>query len=74
MTSVAQEQGVVETRSGSHALAEFLARFRELGIVLALVIVVGATTWVPVFVQTAKCAFTTWTYCVWPTAPFVSGG
>ena len=44
MTSVAQEQGVVETRSGSHALAEFLARFRELGIVLALVIVVGATT------------------------------
>ncbi len=44
MTSVAQEQGVVETRSGSHAFAEFLARFRELGIVLALVIVVGATT------------------------------
>jgi rhamnose transport system permease protein len=44
MTSVAEDQGVIERRSSSHALAEFLARFRELGIVLALVIVVGATT------------------------------
>ena len=43
MTSVAQDQQVVEP-AGSHAFAEFLARFRELGIVLALVIVVGATT------------------------------
>ncbi len=44
MTSVAEKQGVIETRSRSHAFAEFLARFRELGIVLALVIVVGAAT------------------------------
>ena len=44
MTSVAEEQGVIEPRSSSHAFAEFLARFRELGIILALVIVVGATT------------------------------
>ncbi len=44
MTSVAEEQNVIEPRSSSHAFAEFLARFRELGIVLALVIVVGATT------------------------------
>ena len=44
MTSVAEEQGVIERRSSSHAFAEFLARFRELGIILALVIVVGATT------------------------------
>ena len=44
MTSVAEEQGVIERRSSSHAFAEFLARFRELGIVLALVIVVGAAT------------------------------
>ena len=44
MTSVAEEQNVVERRSGSHAFAEFLVRFRELGIVLALVIVVGGTT------------------------------
>jgi len=44
MTSVAEEQNVVERRSGSRAFAEFLVRFRELGIVLALVIVVGATT------------------------------
>jgi rhamnose transport system permease protein len=44
MTSVAEEQGVIERRSGSRAFAEFLVRFRELGIVLALVIVVGATT------------------------------
>ncbi len=44
MTSVAEEQNVIERRSGSRALAEFLVRFRELGIVLALVIVVGGTT------------------------------
>ena len=44
MTSVAEEQGVLERRSSSHAFAEFLARFRELGIVLALVIVVGSAT------------------------------
>jgi rhamnose transport system permease protein len=44
VTSVAEDQGVLEPRSGSHAFAEFLARFRELGIVLALVIVVGAAT------------------------------
>jgi rhamnose transport system permease protein len=44
VTSVAEDQGVIERRSSSHAFAEFLARFRELGIVLALVIVVGATT------------------------------
>jgi len=31
-------------RTGSHQLAELLFRFRELGIVLALVLVVGATT------------------------------
>jgi rhamnose transport system permease protein len=44
MTSVADEQKVIEPRPTSHAFAEFLARFRELGIVLALVLVVGATT------------------------------
>ena len=44
MTSVAEEQGVIEPRSSSHALAEFLAQLPGLGIVLALVIVVGATT------------------------------
>jgi rhamnose transport system permease protein len=44
LTSVAEEQKVVDRRSGSHAVAEFLARFRELGIVLALVVVVGAAT------------------------------
>ena len=44
MTSLAEEPGVVDRRSSSHAFAEFLARFRELGIVLALVIVVGAAT------------------------------
>jgi rhamnose transport system permease protein len=41
---VAEEQMVVEPRASSHAVAELLLRFRELGIVLALVIVVGATT------------------------------
>ncbi len=44
MTSIADEQAVVERRPSSHAVAELLARFRELGILLALVIVVGATT------------------------------
>ena len=44
MTSVAEGQNVVEGRRSSHAVAEFLARFRELGIVLALVLVVGAAT------------------------------
>ena len=44
MTSVAEEQNVIERRSGSRAFAEFLVRFRELGIVLALVIVIGGTT------------------------------
>ena len=44
MTVIAEEQKLVEGRSGSHHVAELLLRFRELGIVLALVIVVGATT------------------------------
>jgi rhamnose transport system permease protein len=44
VTSVAEEQNVIERRRGSHVFAEFLLRFRELGIVLALVIVVGGTT------------------------------
>ena len=41
---VAEERPAVERRSSSHAFAELLFRFRELGIVLALVIVVGAAT------------------------------
>jgi rhamnose transport system permease protein len=46
VTAIAEEQKqpVVPPRAGSHALAELLFRFRELGIVLALVIVFGATT------------------------------
>ena len=44
MTAVAEDQQVVRPYAGSHALAEALLRFRELGIVLALVLVVGATT------------------------------
>jgi rhamnose transport system permease protein len=44
VTSLAEEHKVIEPRSSSHVFAEFVARFRELGIVLALVIVVGATT------------------------------
>jgi rhamnose transport system permease protein len=44
MTVVAEEQRVIQSRAGSHVVAEALFRFRELGIVLALVIVVGATT------------------------------
>lgn len=44
MTVVAEERKVVERRPSSHRVAELIFRFRELGIVLALVIVVGATT------------------------------
>lgn len=44
MTTLADETKVVEQRAHSHALAETMLRFRELGIVLALVLVVGATT------------------------------
>jgi rhamnose transport system permease protein len=44
VTVIAEEQKLVGGRSGSHHVAELLLRFRELGIVLALVIVVGATT------------------------------
>src|SRR6185437_7686983 len=44
MTAVAEEKRVLEPRFGSHAAAELLFRFRELGIVLALVLVVGGTT------------------------------
>jgi rhamnose transport system permease protein len=44
VTVIAEEQKLVEGRSGSHHVAELLLRFRELGIVLGLVIVVGATT------------------------------
>jgi rhamnose transport system permease protein len=44
VTVVAEEQTALGRRSGSHHVAELLLRFRELGIVLALVIVVGATT------------------------------
>jgi rhamnose transport system permease protein len=41
---VAEEAKVLPPPARSHALAELLFRFRELGIVLALVIVVAATT------------------------------
>ncbi len=44
MTALADETNVIEHGARSHALAETMLRFRELGIVLALVIVVGATT------------------------------
>jgi rhamnose transport system permease protein len=44
VTALADETKVVERRAHSHALAEAMFRFRELGIVLALVIVVGSTT------------------------------
>jgi rhamnose transport system permease protein len=44
VTTVADETNVAERRAHSHAIAETLYRFRELGIVLALVLVVGATT------------------------------
>jgi rhamnose transport system permease protein len=44
VTAVAEERRPVSQRAGSHVVAEALFRFRELGIVLALVLVVGATT------------------------------
>ena len=44
MTALADERGVIRSRTKSHVLAELLLRFRELGIVLALIVVVGATT------------------------------
>ena len=44
MTVVAEERKVAEKRPSSHRVAELIFRFRELGIVLALIIVVGATT------------------------------
>jgi rhamnose transport system permease protein len=44
VTTLAEETTVVEQRAHSHTFAETLLRFRELGIVLALVLVVGATT------------------------------
>ena len=44
MTALAEDEKVVAPPASSHALAELLLRFRELGIVLALVLVVGATT------------------------------
>jgi rhamnose transport system permease protein len=44
VTTLAEEQKVARQRASSHQVAELLFRFRELGIVLALVIVVGATT------------------------------
>src|SRR5262249_44259424 len=44
MTVAAEGQPVIEARTGSHALAELVFRFRELGIVLALLLVVGGTT------------------------------
>jgi len=44
VTALAEDEKVVTPPASSHALAELLLRFRELGIVLALVLVVGATT------------------------------
>ena len=44
MTSIAEEQKSAQPAPSSHTVAEMLLRFRELGIVLALVLVVGATT------------------------------
>jgi rhamnose transport system permease protein len=44
VTAVAEERKVAQPWVGSHVIAEFLLRFRELGIVLALVLVVGGTT------------------------------
>jgi len=44
VTALAEDQKVVTPPVSSHAVAELLLRFRELGIVLALVLVVGATT------------------------------
>jgi len=44
VTVIAEQTHAVERRAHSHTLAELMLRFRELGIVLALAIVVGATT------------------------------
>jgi rhamnose transport system permease protein len=44
VTAIADEQKVAAPRARAHPVAELLLRFRELGIVLALVIVVGGTT------------------------------
>jgi rhamnose transport system permease protein len=44
VTTLAEDRKVVTPPASSHAVAELLLRFRELGIVLALVLVVGATT------------------------------
>jgi rhamnose transport system permease protein len=44
VTAAVEEQQVVGSRARSYVFAELLLRFRELGIVLALVLVVGATT------------------------------
>jgi len=44
MTTLAEDRKVVEQRRSSHVVAETLFRFRELGIVFALVVVVAATT------------------------------
>jgi rhamnose transport system permease protein len=42
VTSIAEEQKAPQLAPSSHTVAEMLLRFRELGIVLALVLVVGA--------------------------------
>jgi rhamnose transport system permease protein len=44
VTAIAEERKATDPRTSSHSIAELLFRFRELGIVLALVLVVGATT------------------------------
>ena len=44
MTVIAEKSRVLGRGGRSHAVAELMLRFRELGIVLALVIVVGVTT------------------------------
>jgi rhamnose transport system permease protein len=43
VTVIAEETAVGRRRSQSHSFAELMLRFRELGIVLALAIVIGAT-------------------------------
>jgi rhamnose transport system permease protein len=43
LTAESARVGALDGRGRSHAVAEFIFRFRELGIVLALAIVVGAT-------------------------------
>jgi rhamnose transport system permease protein len=44
VTTIVDEKSVVEQPRSSHAVAETIFRFRELGIVLALVLLVGVTT------------------------------